>query len=103
MGIWLSALAVSVLYLASWLLARKAHGRSHAVVLWTYLPALVISLITGASWGVVGHVMETEKADFATAFDYSMLIFAAGYGVVVLLYCGALAYVVRKRNTLIAG
>lgn len=97
---WLSAAVVSALYMVSWLLASKVQGRPHFVVLWTYMPALVISLITGASWGVEGHVMEIEKADFATAFDYSMLIFSVGYGLVVMLYCIALIYVIRKRNVL---
>lgn len=96
MGMFSSASVVSLLYAAASLIPPTAHKKSQTVVLATYFPTLVISVITGAFWGLVGHVMETQKTTFETAFYNVNTIIYCGYGVAALIFIGSLIYLIKQ-------
>ena len=73
--------------------------KSHAVVLSTYFLALIIGTITGGFWGVVGHMMETEKTDFATALGYINPIIYGGYFLTGLILIFTLSHIIKKRRS----
>lgn len=98
-GAFFSALVISLLYVITALIAVKSHKASHTIILATYIPALVICSITGALWGIVGHLMETEKVDFYTAFSSIEFILYSGYALTVLILACTLTYVVKQRRT----
>ena len=103
-GVFSSATAISVLYAIAAFIPHAEHKKSHSVILVTYFLALIIGTITGGFWGVVGHVMETEKLDFSAAFGYVMPLIYGGYSLAALILCGALVYSIkhRKHNSSIA-
>ena len=98
-GALFSAVVISLFYVVTALIAAKSHKTSHIIILATYIPALVIGSITGALWGIVGHLMETEKVDFNTAFSSIELILYSGYALTLLILACTLTYVVKQRRT----
>lgn len=96
-GACASALLISLLYLAAWFIAPASHERSQVVVLSTYLPTLLISLVTGALWGTVGHVVETEGVGLATALHRTGPLIYIGYLLTLTVFSGAALYLLRAR------
>lgn len=101
-GIWVSALVISLLYLGAWLIAPAKHQKSQVVIISTYLPALLIGLLTGAMWGAVGHVMQTEDLDFTSAFDGAGSLIYIGYLLVFIITISTALYLTRVRKRHVA-
>lgn len=97
-GAYASALTISLLYLAAWFIAPAKHRGSQLVMLSTYIPTLLISLVTGAVWGAVGHVMETESMDFNSALNRAGTLLYIGYILSLAVFSCAGLYLVRARK-----
>lgn len=72
------------------------------VVLALYVPALVLSLLGGGTWGVVGHVMSLEKLPLAQALQTSMPLMAGSYLLALLSALVALLQAWRYRPPILA-
>ncbi len=97
-GALASASAISLIYIIISLMPKIDHKRSHSAVLYTYIPCLIISVITGSSWGLVGHAMETEKMNFETAFWYAENFIYGGYLFTATIFSITLIYLIKQRK-----
>lgn len=100
-GAFSSASLISLLYIFTSLIPPLDHKKSHSVVLTTYFICLVIATFTGAFWGVVGHVMETEKVDFETAFWHVEIMIYSGYILTTAILSSTLFYIIKQRRNLV--
>lgn len=89
---------ISLLYLGAWLIAPAKHQKSQVVIISTYLPALLIGLLTGAMWGAVGHAMQTEDLDFKSAVDRAGSLIYIGYLLVLIITVSTALYLTRVRK-----
>ena len=67
------------------------------VLLALYVPALVLSLLGGGTWGVVGYVMSQEKLSFTQALDTSLPLLVGSYLLALLIALVALILAWRYR------
>lgn len=94
-GVWVSALVISLLYLGISLIAPSEHQRSKVVLLSTYLPTLLIGLPTGTLWGAVGHLMQVEGLEFKEALDSAGSPIYIGYSLVLIITISTALYLLR--------
>lgn len=99
-GMFSSATLVSTIYSASVFISPSSHRKSQLVILLSYFPALIISIITGSLWGLVGHVMETQNLGFKIAFEESGTMIYGGYSIVMLVYSCTAIYLASQRRQL---
>lgn len=59
-GAYSTVLFTSFIYLLLQIRTPAAPVKPNAIILATYIPAVILSAISGALWAVVGHVMDTE-------------------------------------------
>lgn len=74
------------------------HRRGRVIVFLLYLLALFSSLITGAMWGVVGHVISHQQLPFFEATQYALWPLLIGAILTLGLLLGALSYVLILRR-----
>lgn len=97
-GAFSSASLISLIYIITSLIPPLNHKKSHSVVLATYFPCLIVATFTGAFWGIVGHVMETEKVDFETAFWHAEIMIYSGYLLAAVILSSTLCYLIKQRR-----
>ncbi|WP_157699339.1 hypothetical protein [Pseudomonas sp. M30-35] len=88
----------SLLYLGAWLIAPATDQKSQVVILSTYLPTLLIGMLTGAVWGAVGHVMQTEGLDLKSAVVRAGSLIYIGYLLVLSITISTALYLTRVRK-----
>lgn len=97
-GAYSTVLMTSLIYLLIQLLAPTYSNKTHAIILTTYILASATSLVGGGSWGVVGHVMETERVGFIAGLQAVIPILVILYSVTLIITFCTLFYVLAKAN-----
>ncbi|WP_397380678.1 hypothetical protein [Pseudomonas sp.] len=98
LGLLASVSLTSLCFVLITLTVPGWHPRGRVIVLLLYLLALFTSLITGAMWGVVGHVISSQQLPFIEAMQYALWPLLIGAALTLALLMGALGYVVILRR-----
>lgn len=98
-GASFTVLVTSLIYLLLQILTPAISGKLNAIILATYLPAVVLSVISGSFWSVVGHVMDTEGSGFTAALPAAFASLVASYSLtMILIFCSSLYVISRVRS-----
>ena len=98
LGLFATAGLTSLSFVLITLAVPNSYPRGRVIVFLLYLLALFCSLITGAMWGVVGHMISSQRLPFAEATQYALWPLLIGAALTLALLFGALAYVMTLRR-----
>jgi MFS family permease len=99
LGMFSGATLISLSFALVTLLTPAGHPRAHSIILVLYVLALIASVIGGGMWGVVGHVMTSQKLALAEAFNLAQIPMLIFYLLALGLLLGGLSYAVKLRRT----
>ncbi len=98
-GAYSTVLTTSLFYL---LIQFRIPAERHnlcVLILVTYIPVVILSAISGGFWGVVGHVMETERTSFYYGLSPAVPSLVLFYSMTLMITLFTFMYTRRKLSS----